>query len=280
MFTSSDDEILYKIEEQLQKNCPSPENELIRLSKIAATLPDDETSARIRALVIDIDDLTAQTRWNLGQALLLMELHPQILENPEPKDLVEKIINEKEMPSKSILLAREFVARADKIFYSDLSQSRRSGTVAGWVFHMMIDDAIYRGIAALDRVAQILWLVAKLPKDRVYFRSKKISKVDNIIKNEYSKQLLDIASGKLLENIIGYRDGFSHEMKVYSKVAGVRPTDEWIGSDGKRYIIKHETWDGDTLFALANATYHQLTDALKPTVEICNNYLESIGTNL
>ncbi|MCK6463180.1 MAG: hypothetical protein L6Q29_05195, partial [Candidatus Pacebacteria bacterium] len=101
MFTSSDDEILHKIEEQLQKNCPSPEDELIRLSKIAATLPDDETSARIRALVIDIDDLTAQTRWNLGQALLLMELHPQILENPEPKDLVEKIINEKEMPSKS-----------------------------------------------------------------------------------------------------------------------------------------------------------------------------------
>jgi len=280
MFTSSDDEILHKIEEQLQKNCPSPENELIRLSKIAATLPDDETSARIRALVIDIDDLTAQTRWNLGQALLLMELHPQILENPKPKDLVEKIINEKEMPSKSILLEREFVARADKIFYSDLSQSRRSGTVAGWVFHMMIDDAIYRGIAALDRVAQILWLVAKLPKDRVYFRSKKISKVDNIIKNEHSKQLLDIASGELLEYIIGYRDGFSHEMKVYSKVAGVRPTDEWIGSDGKRYIIKHETWDGDTLFALANATYHQLTDALKPTVEICNNYLESIGTNL
>jgi len=119
MFTSSDDEILHKIEEQLQKNCPSPENELIRLSKIAATLPDDETSARIRALVIDIDDLTAQTRWNLGQALLLMELHPQILENPKPKDLVEKIINEKEMPSKSILLEREFVARADKIFYSD-----------------------------------------------------------------------------------------------------------------------------------------------------------------
>jgi hypothetical protein len=280
MFTSSDDEILHKIEERLQKNCPSPENELIRLSKIAATLPDDETSARIRALVIDIDDLTAQTRWNLGQAMLLMELYPQILENPEPKDLVEKIINEKEMPSKSILLVREFVARADKIFYSDLSQSRRSGTVAGWVFHMMIDDAIYRGIAALDRVAQILWLVAKLPKDRVYFRSKKISKVDNIIKNEHSKQLLDIASGKLLEYIIGYRDGFSHEMKVYSKVAGVRPTDEWIGSDGKRYIIKHETWDGDTLFALANATYHQLTDTLKPTVEICNNYLESTGTNL
>ncbi|MCK6463207.1 MAG: hypothetical protein L6Q29_05330, partial [Candidatus Pacebacteria bacterium] len=117
-----------------------------------------------------------------------------------------------------------------------------------------------------------------LPKDRVYFRSKKISKVDDIIKNEHSKQLLDIASGELLEYIIDYRDGFSHEMKVYSKVAGVRPTDEWIGSDGKRYIIKHETWDGDTLFSLANATYHQLTDALKPTVAICNNYLESTGT--
>lgn len=270
---SSNDELLSKVEEQLKKNCPSPENELIRLSKIAASLPDDEAGARVRALVPDIDDLVAQARWNLGQALLLIELHPQIVDNTEPNDPIEKILNEKEMPSKSLLLLRGYIARADKILYSDLSQSRRSGTVAGWIYHMMIDDAIYRAIAALDRLAQILWIVAKLPKENVYFRSKKMTRIDNVLSNEHSKQLLKIASGKLLEFVIGYRDGFSHDMKVYSKVAGVRPVDEWIGSDGKRFLIKHDKWDGDTLFALANATYHQLTDALIAATEICDGYL-------
>lgn len=273
MFFESD-EILNKAEELLQKNCPSPENELIRLSKIAAGLPDNEKGARIRALVLDIDDLIAQARWNLGQALLLIELYPQIVDNTEPSDPFEKIISENEIPSTSILLLRGYIARADKIFYSDLSQPRRGGTVAGWLYHMMIDDAIYRVIAALDRLAQILWLIAKLPKENVYFRSGKMTKIDNELKNIHSKELLDIASGKLLEYVIGYRDGFSHDMKVYSKAAGARPTDEWIGSDGRRFVIKHEKWDGDTLFALANATYHQLTDALKPTTEICDEFLK------
>ena len=257
-----------KAEELLQKNCPSPENELIRLSNIAAGLPDDETGARIRSLVLDIDDLTAQARWNLGQALLLIELHPQIVDNTESSDPIENIVNENEIPSKSLLLLRGYIAHADKIFYSDLSQPRRGGTVAGWIYHMMIDNAIYRVIAALDRLAQILWLIAKLPKENVYFRSGKMAKINHVLKNKHSKELLDIASGELLKYVIEYRDGFSHDMKVYSKVAGARPTEEWIGSDGRRFVIKHEKWDGETLFALANATYHQLSDALKPTTEI------------
>jgi len=63
-------------------------------------------------------------------------------------------------------------------------------------------------------------------------------------------------------------------MKVYSKAAGTRPNDEWIGSNGNRFVIKHDKWEADTLFALANATYHQLTDALKPTIEICDKFLK------
>jgi hypothetical protein len=273
MFLASD-EILNKAEDLLKKNCPSPEGELIRLSHIAANLPGDETGARIRALLLDIDYLIAQARWNLGQALLLIELYPQIVDNTEPSDPIEKIISENEMPSTCLLLLRGYVAQADKIFYSDLSQPRRNGTVAGWLYHMMIDDAIYRVIAALDRLAQIIWLIAKLPKENVYFRSGKMAKINNALKNKHSKKLLDIASGELLKYVIRYRDGFSHEMKVYSKAAGTRPNDEWIGSNGNRFVIKHDKWEADTLFALANATYHQLTDALKPTIEICDKFLK------
>lgn len=280
MFTA-ERAILNKVEKQLQLNCPSPENELIQLSKIAANLPDDEIGVRIRILTIDIDDLIAQARWSIGQALLLMELYPQIVIQADVSDdPIEQIVAENEMPSKALLLLRGYIAAADKVLYSDLSQSRRSGIVAGWIYHMMIDNTIYRVIAALDRLAQILWYAAKLPtrykngeQVKVYFRSRKIAKIDSALQNKYSKELVDIANNPLLEYAISYRDGFSHDMKVYSKVAGTRPTDEWIDTDGKRFVIKYDRWDADRLFAFANATYHQLVDALSPTVVICEKHL-------
>jgi len=276
MFTADPDTI-EKVEKQLQLNCPSPEGELIQLSKLVANLPDNEIGARVRILTIDIDDLIAQARWSLGQALLLMELYPQIVAAAElSNDPIEQIIAEDEIPSKVLLIIRSYIVAADKVLYSDLSQSRRGGIVAGWIYHMMIDNTIYRVIAALDRLAQILWYAAKLPtryengeRVKIYFRSKKIARIDSVLQNEYSQKLVDIANNPLLRFAISYRDSFSHNIKVYSKVAGTRPVDEWIESDGKRYVIKFDRWDADTLFGFANATYHQLINALGPAVAIC-----------
>lgn len=285
MFFYNDD-ILQKVQKQLERNCPSPENELIRLSSFAAHLQENEVGIRIRNLVLDIDDFICQTRWNIGQALLLIEKYPQIVNPIEPENWVEKDILKNGIPSSALLLIRGFIRDADKVLYSDLSESRRSGTVAGWIYHMMIDDAIYRVIAALDRLAQILWFIAELPtvyqngeKIKVYFRSRKIEEIDRVIKNEQSKELVNISTNSLLEYVIGYRDSFTHDLKAYSQIAGSRPNDEWIDKDGNCNIIKHDNWDGENLFALANATYHQLTDALKPIVKICEDYLIS-KTNL
>jgi len=230
--------------------------------------------------VIDIDDLISQARWNIGQALLLIELFPQLIAQIEiPEDPIEKIVSENEIPAKALLLLRGYIAGADKVLYSDLSQNRRGGTVAGWIYHMMIDNAIYRVIAALDRLAQILWYAAKLPvhyksgeRVKVYFRSGKMAKINDALQSEYSKKLVNIASNPLLEYVIGYRDGFAHDMKIYSRVAGTRPIDEWVDADGQRIIIRHDKWDGESLFALANATYHQLIDALQPAIEICEKF--------
>lgn len=278
----SDDDLLQKVEEQLRINCPSPENEIAKLSQFAAHLPNDENGVRIRNLILDIDDFVCQTRWNLGQALLLIEKYPQIVSKFEPKDWIEEDIYKNGVPSSALLLLRGFIRDADKVLYSDLSESRRNGTVAGWIYHMVIDDAIYRVIAALDRLSQVLWLLAKLrlvndkgEKIKIYFRSKKMEIIDRAINNEHSKELVNISRNPLLEFVIGYRDNYSHDLKAYSLIAGAHPLDEWVGKDGKKYILKHDTWDGDTLFALANATYHQLIDALKPTIEICDEYIIS-----
>jgi hypothetical protein len=272
----ADEQVMLKVEEQLRLNCPSPESELARLGVAAAHLADSEVSARVRRLVIDVDDLIAQARWHLGHALLLMETQPQILDSKEPEDEVERMIDQAGMPSSVILLLRGYIRDADRVLYSDLSTQRRGGTVAGWVFHMMIDSAIYRAISALDRVAHILWYAANLPmldknssKVRVYFRARKIEKVHNVINDANSQELLKIANGRVLEYAIAYRDGLTHDAKTYSKTAGSMPVDEWLTPDGKRFIMRDEEMTAELLFALANATYHQLLEVLKPSVTIC-----------
>lgn len=279
---SFDGEALSKARRQLQSNCPSPEEELIRLSKIVASLPSTEEGGRIRLLVIDIDDLVAQARWHLGQALLLMETQPHIFE--PPKDLSAQMLYQYGMPGRVMLLLREYVRGADEVFYSDLSESRGGGTVAGWIFHMMIDGSIYRTVAVLDRVARILWYAAKLPSQhkngrpvKVYFRSGKIRQIHQVIDNDHSLKLLEIAGGPLLKYVIGYRDGLTHDMKVYSQIAGAQPSEEWITPDGKRSIAEHDKWEAEDLFALGNAAYHQLLDSLPPAVRICEDRLKVIS---
>ena len=211
-----------------------------------------------------------------------METQRHILVKEEPTDPIENMVSESDIPSKALLLLRGYIRDADRVLYSDLAEPRRSGTVAGWVYHMMIDNAVYRVIATLDRLAQILWYAAKLPttykkgeRVKVYFRSRKMVEIDKAVNNEHSHELVKIASNPLVEYVIGYRDGLAHDMKVYSQLAGARPTDEWTTPNGERFIVKHDKWDAEMLFALGNATYHQLLDALKPAIAICESQLSS-----
>ena len=276
---SYDRKTIAKVEEQLGAICPSPENELTQLGLLAADLPDTEEGARVRLLALDVDDLVSQARWHLGQALFLMETRPHLLtiEQP-PADPIQRGISENIIPSKALLLLRGYIMGADQVLFSDLAQPRRGGTAAGWVFHMMIDNAIYRVIAALDRLAKIVWYAADLPLTykngkgtKVYFRGRKIDRIDAKLGSEQSKTLLGIATGPLLEYVTDYRDGLAHDFKAYSKIAGARPTDEWTGADGKRVQIQHARWDAEGLFALGNATYHLLAEALPPAVAICRS---------
>jgi len=228
----------HKIEEQLAKNCPSPEDDLIRLSKIASDFPESLEGEYVRHVILDIDDLIAQARWHLGQALLLMDVYSNQLglsgeEEVEDKSEFDQIIEESGIPTKAILLLRGYIAHSDHVMYTDYSSPRRSGTVAGWVFHMMIDNSIYRVIAALDRLAHVLWFAAGLPftkdnnKVKVYFRSGKLKLINEKIDSPSSKKLLEISKGPLLDYVISYRDGFAHDVKVKSIITGYLPSQQY-----------------------------------------------------
>lgn len=263
---TQDGETLDKIEELLRVNCPPPEAHLVKIGKIMAALPDGERSARLRRLVLDVDDLIGQIRWHLGQALLLMQTQTDIIKAGENDDELVKGLG---MATAAQLLLRKYIIDADRVLYNDLSTPRRGGTVGGWIFHMMIDGAVYRVICALDRLATILWHVAELPMERIYFRSRKIKKVHNVISSKETGKLLKISEGKLLNFILDYRDGLTHSAKAYSRLAGFPPTDHWTTEDGRSVFWEPDKWDADLLFALGRGSYFQVTEALEHTTTIC-----------
>ena len=260
------EETLLRIQKKLDLNCPSPESNLVKLGQCVATLPDGEGAAKLRRLVFDIDDLTAQIRWHLGQALLLMDIQPDILNAGEDDNPMIKGMG---MATGAQLLLRGYIIESDRVLYDDLSTPRRGGTVGGWIFHMMIDGAVYRAISALDRLATILWHAAELPMERIYFRSGKIKKLHKAICSNETARLLQIAEGKLLNFIIDYRDGLTHSAKAYSRASGFTPSEQWKDKDGRLVVWHESAWNAEILFALGCASYLQFTDALEPSVSIC-----------
>ena len=135
---------------------------------------------------------------------------------------------------------------------------------------MMIDSAIYRAVSALDRLATVLWYAAELPiKERIYFRSGKVKKLDAAICSDETAHLLRIAEGKLLNFIIDYRDGLTHSTKAYSRASGFTPSEQWKDKNGRLVIWDENAWNAEMLFALGRASYLQFTEALGPSVSIC-----------
>lgn len=266
------EETLVRIQRELDSVCPSPESDLVKLGHCVAALPASEESAKLRRLVFDVDDLTSQIRWHLGQALLLMDSQPDILKAGEDDDDIVKRLG---MPASAMILLRGDIVEADRVLYNDLSEPRRGGTVGGWIFHMMIDSAVYRAVSALDRLATILWYVAELKTEQlehVYFRSRKVEKLHMALCSDCSdemSQLLKIAKGELLNFIIDYRDGLTHSSKAYSRASGFTPSEQWKDKSGHLVVWHENAWDAETLFKLGRASYCQFTEALGLTVKIC-----------
>lgn len=72
----------------LDLNCPSPEEDLIRLSKAVAYSTESQPYIEVRFLVLEVDDLILQLRWHIGQALLLLRRYPQISEEEADESMV------------------------------------------------------------------------------------------------------------------------------------------------------------------------------------------------
>jgi hypothetical protein len=267
--------ILDELEEALREHVPAPEDEIrVICSVLAEAMPGTETGAKLRRLAFDLDHLLVETRWHIGQVLLLMRLHPDALKSPPVKDEWDEIERKFGMPAPALLLIRQFTRDADQVYYSNLAQRRGGGTVAAWVYHMLVDSAIFRIVAALDRVAHLAWLVARMPLERagreirVYFRSGKMKQINDTLNTTETLQLQQLASDPFIEKLVAYRDGLSHNLKSYVRAAGPIPTDEWLDKAGNPIIQQADQIDADLLFGITVSGYLHVAKTLKPLADL------------
>lgn len=264
---------LTEIQDALDRNFPSPEEDLIKLSLALAYSPEGEPYIEVRFLVLEVDNLFAQLRWHLGQVVLLAKRYPQVYqEAKEEKDEEEETELShlpKEMPTRSHLLLRGYISRPEQVLFSDLSENRRGGTVAGWIYHMMIDDAVARSLAILDRLAVIISLVGNVHFEKVYFRSGKLKVIHRDVNTPETKRLLEMAEGDVLNLLIEYRDGWNHTKLTYSAIAGYMPADSYIDASGQYVRVLSNQLTGDLLTALVRAAYDQVIQVLHEVRLIC-----------
>lgn len=155
--------------------------------------------------------------------------------------------------------------------------------MAGWIYHMMVDDAVTRAISVMDRLARIVCLVASVTfsNNKVYFRSQKLQRVHEVLGKPESHKLVELATDDLYNLLLDYRDGLAHERKSFAPLAGFPPGDYYVDEGGQVVMMSADQWTGEYLFALANAAYQQCVAALHEVTAICEQELpKQAGTRL
>ncbi len=137
---------------------------------------------------------------------------------------------------------------------------------------MMIDDAIARSIAILDRLAKIASLIADVSfnNNKVHFRSHKLRKIHEKLRMPETQKLVDLSKDELFDLLIAYRDGWNHEKLAYSKIAGLPPIDGYTDTTGQEVRIQGDEWTGSYLLALVKSVYDRVVEALHETSIICD----------
>jgi len=259
-------ETLQRVQLSLDKNCPPPEEDFALIGKSIASRPPDHFTGEVTRAAADTENLVDEMRWHIAQALLLWDLYPNLGKTGDNDNEILKTIG---FPGFAPLILRKYTRDATKVLYSDMSTTRRGGSVSGWIFQMMIDNSVYRSIAALDRIARILWIMAGELPERIYFSTKQLAKIHSKLNKPTSEELLAIAKSDVVALLLDYRDGFAHDRKLSSRIAGFPVTHVTRFDDGHPQYERPTNLQIDDLFALANAGYHQVIDALSLLTRLC-----------
>lgn len=266
------------VQDLLDKHNPMPGPELNRLSGIAVRTPvTDKRYADFRRTLVDIDDLFCDMRWAVGHALLLVRAFPTLsAPKPEPNAVFDRI----GMPNRAWHLLRPLMVERERIFYSDLLETRTGGsTVAGWMLHMLVDQAVTHSVAALDRLSQLLLFVANVPapRGRMYFRSGKLALLVDKHRLPLPPAIISLASSEEVAFLIDYRDGLAHTERPITPALRTPPVDEFMDAAGEFHRTAIKGWTPWELVGIGLMGLETARSALSPVADFCDLYVPVDG---
>lgn len=265
--------VLSKVQELLDAHHPLPDSLLNNLAHIGANTLDSRQGAELRRLILDIDDLLVQLRWHVGQAMLIWKAYPQLW---VAESEIDQLVSRLGMPTRVRLLLRHFVVSQSEVFYTNMEERLSGGaTVGGWVLQMMVDNSVGRSIALLDRLASLAAVASGVVFDnnKVYFRSRKLSAIRDVIGAELGDPLVALADSEEVLFLLDYRDNLSHTLRPTSWVAGAPPVDGFVDAEGTVHRADGSRWGADELAAVGIASYVVVVRALESVVSICSRYV-------
>jgi hypothetical protein len=243
--------------ELLDKNFAEPEADLNFISGQLGNLGQELKYKEVKRLFFELDDLLQQARWHIGILINIAKTFPD-------SELPQAGLSDGRMPIEAMLLLRQFVVGNKNVHFEDLNEDRKGGKVYGWIFHMFVDNVIFRVFAVLDRIARILTELKKIKfsNDKVYFKSGKLEIINREFNCPETQKLLDMSNEKAFNFLVSYRDGYSHSKKEFSVASGSVPAISYTGEDGKRSHEDGHLWKTQDLLALTNMGYSYVTRAV------------------
>lgn len=252
--------------ELLDKNFPEPEEDLNFISGKLGNLSQEQKYKEVKRLFFELDDLVQQSRWHIGILINIAKTFPD-------KEISKNDPSGGRMVIEAMLLLKGFVVNNRNVSFEDLNEDRNGGKVHGWIFHMFVDNVIFRVFGVLDRIARILSEIRNVPfpNDKVYFKSGKLEVINREFNCVETKKLLDMSKEQAFDFLMSYRDGYSHSKKEFAVVAGYVPAFSYTDEDGKRNHEGGHLWNTQDLLALTNMAYSYATRAVKELRAIIEN---------
>ncbi len=260
---------LLEVQELLDAHHPIPDALLNKLAQAGANTPDGRQCVELRRLILDVDDLLVQLRWHVGQAMLIWKAYPHLW---VAESEVDQLLSRLGMPTRVRLLIRHFVVSQSEVFYPDMERRLSGGaTVAGWVLHMMVDNAVGRSIGLLDRLARLAAVATGVEFDnkKVYFRSRKLNAIREVVGADLGDPLVALAESEEVLFLQDYRDNLSHTLRPTSWIAGAPPVDGFVDTGGTVQRSDGTRWGADEMAAVGIASYVVVVRALGSVVDIC-----------
>jgi len=147
-----------------------------------------------------------------------------------------------------------------------------------WFAGQMLDSALFRVVAALDRLAIILWCSASLPFESAHgrvrypaFRPTDLAKLAGSYSSPSFGQLEHLAHHPLFELLLRVRHGFTHSSRPPSELHGHYRLAYDVGGPVESDRIT-QAIDRETHMAILLATYNEI---LRAAVHACSECLSA-----